>query len=153
MNYIVAIDGSAESERALEHALELADAIGESASVTVVHSVNPEVHGAEGIPEDADVTDADGLLVVEGVEDAEERAMELLERMETFAAERDHEIATELLYGDPATSIPEFAAAGEFDGLFVGHRGLDERYEELLGSTAKGLVETVPIPVTIVSGR
>jgi nucleotide-binding universal stress UspA family protein len=151
MNYVVAVDGSTESERALEHALKLASAIGASASITVVHSVDPEVHGEDGIPADADVTDADRLLVQEGVGDAEERAMEVLEDAATFAAEHGHEVETELLYGDPSESIPEFLAAEEFDGLFVGHRGLGERYEELLGSTAKGLVETTRIPVTIVS--
>jgi nucleotide-binding universal stress UspA family protein len=151
MNYLVAIDGSTESQSALEHALALAEAIGEAAAVTVVHSVDPEVHGEEGVPADADVTDADHLLVREGVGDAEERAMEVLDDAAAFAAERDHDVETELLYGDPSESIPEFVAAGEFDGLFVGHRGLGERYEELLGSTAKGLVETTTIPVTIVS--
>ena len=151
MNYLVAIDGSTESEIALEHALELAAAIGDTASVTVVHSVDPEVHGEEGVPADADVTDTDGLIVVESVEDAEERAMELLDDAVAFAAERGHDVETELLYGDPAEAIGSFAESSEFDGLFVGHRGLDERYEELLGSTAKRLIERATVPVTVVS--
>jgi nucleotide-binding universal stress UspA family protein len=151
MNYLVAVDGSSESESALEHALELAGAMETPASVTVVHSVDPEVESEAGVPADADVTDADRLLVIEGPEDAEDRGQKLLDRAVEFAADRGHEVDAELLYGDPAESIAEFAEAGEFDGLFVGHRGLNERMERLLGSTAKRLVEQSPVPVTVVS--
>lgn len=151
MRFIVAVDGSDQSERALDHALDLAASMRDSAGVTVVHSVDPDVYAGDGLAESASVAQTDQHLVVESVEDAERRGMEVLEDAEAVATERDVTVETELLYGDPVDTLPEFASAGEFDGLFVGHRGLDERYERVLGSTAKQLVERMPIPVTVVS--
>jgi len=40
LRFVVAVDGSAESEHALEHAARLAD---DSGAVTLVHVVNPDV--------------------------------------------------------------------------------------------------------------
>ena len=51
---------------------------------------------------------------------------------------------------DPATVVPDYAAAESFDGLFVGHRGLSERYENLVGSVAKAILERSSVPVTVV---
>nr|WP_128475927.1 universal stress protein [Halorussus pelagicus] len=75
------------------------------------------------------------------------------------------EVETGLLYGEPVEVITEFAEGRDSssgrarsddadiegdDAIFVGHRGLSERYEGLVGSTAKEIVGRATVPVTVV---
>ncbi|MFB6087791.1 MAG: universal stress protein [Haloarculaceae archaeon] len=147
MKFVVAVDGSPESERALDHAVEMATAAG--ASLTVAYSVDPDVYDTGGTEPITDVADAERRLVMESVEDAEERGAEILA---DASAQVPDSVAcdTELLYGDPVETVPEFAATEGYDGVFVGHRGLTEAQERVLGSVAKGIVERATVPVTVV---
>lgn len=148
MQFLVATDGSDVSQNALTTAFDVAEAMG--AEVTVVHAVDPSVHDEGGADPITTLGDADDRLVVESVDDAEARGFDLLEEAAELAAERGHQVETELLYGDPAREIVEFAADGGFDAVFVGHRGLSERTERMLGSVAKTVVERSDVPVTVV---
>ena len=146
MRVLVAVDGSDAAKNALEHAIDVADAM--DATITVVHAVDPNVYEYGGTDPVVSLADADRRLVVEKIEDAEERAMTLLEEFDASADELGTSVETELLYGDPVEAITDYA--DEFDALFVGHRGRSERTEQLLGSVAKAIVERVTIPVTVV---
>jgi nucleotide-binding universal stress UspA family protein len=152
MRFAVAIDGSAESDRALDHAVAMATAAG--AALTAVHSVDPDVYDTGGAEPPADRTGYDDRLVVESVDDAERRGERLLddavERSNERAGETGIDVDAELLYGDPVRTIPDFATAEGYDGVFVGHRGLSEAHERVLGSVAKGIVERSALPVTVV---
>jgi nucleotide-binding universal stress UspA family protein len=152
MNFLVAVDGSDASDAAVDHVAELAERL--DARVTVVHAVDPSVV-VEGGDEPVSYTEADDMIVQEPVEDAEARAQAVLDAAAERLREADVDVETVLLYGDPIEAIPDYAGAGEdgetpFDGLFVGHRGLSERYESMVGSVAKALVEHSPVPVTVV---
>jgi nucleotide-binding universal stress UspA family protein len=142
MRLLVAVDGSEQSDGALAHAAHLAEATG--GSLTLVHAVDPAVQEVTG----ADPHDGD-RLVVEDETAAETRAERILD--DAAASVAGVAVTTELLHGDPREVIPEFAAAERFDGIVVGHRGLSERRERVLGSVAKSLVERSPVPVTVVS--
>ncbi|SEK26349.1 universal stress protein [Haloferax larsenii] len=148
MNFIVAVDGSESSERALDHALTIVEPLG--AHVTVVHSVEPHVLVEGGEEPVSGAAEAGDRIFAESLEDAEVRAEEVLEAAAERARDAGVEATTELLYGDPVESIPEYAKGAAADGIFVGHRGLDERYEGLVGSVAKELVERATCPVTVV---
>jgi nucleotide-binding universal stress UspA family protein len=150
MNFIVAVDGSEQSEKALEHAVSIAAAAG--ADVTVVHAVDPAVYSEGGDEPVSDIPDAEDRLILESEEDAEERGLQVLDDMVTLAAGLGADVETVLLHGDPSVAIPEFLETADADGVFVGHRGLSERYERILGSVAKSLLESSPVPVTIVEG-
>jgi nucleotide-binding universal stress UspA family protein len=142
MRLLVAVDGSEQSDSALAHAERLAEATG--GSLTAVHAVDP------GVREVADVDPtAEGRFVVEDEGDTEDRARRILDEAET-SVERAP-VTTELLHGDPREVVPEFAASEGYDGIVVGHRGLSERGERVLGSVAKSLVEHSRVPVTVVS--
>jgi nucleotide-binding universal stress UspA family protein len=142
MNYLVAIDGSDASETALDHACTLAERTG--GTVTLVHAVNPSVYSDTRAPEEEE-------RLVQNVEQAEERGEELLAAAREHAEDRGVSVAgSQLLYGEPTAAIPEFATDGDFDGIVVGHRGLSDRYERVLGSVAKGLIGGTTIPVTVV---
>jgi nucleotide-binding universal stress UspA family protein len=148
MRYVVAVDGSEDGDRALERAVELADAVG--GSLTVVHAVDPDVYTDSSPGPVLSRSEAERGLVVEAVADAEERAQRIVEEAAGRAAEAGVPVETELLYGDPREAVPRFAEEEGYDGVFVGHRGLSDREEELLGSVAKGIVERATVPVTVV---
>lgn len=147
MYLIVGIDGSEASDRALEHALEIATAT--DGRVTAVHAVDPQVYEQrEGSGPITNRSDAEQRIVLETIEEAEARGEELLGEA---VADVEPDVDTELLYGDPVQAISEYVEeSGDVDGIVVGHRRLAEEYERLLGSVAKGLVERAPVPVTVV---
>ncbi|MFB6122593.1 MAG: universal stress protein [Haloferacaceae archaeon] len=148
MKFLVAVDGSRQSEQTIEYAADLAEATG--ASVTLVYAVDPEVYSEGGSEPISSLSDADQRLVIEDIADTERRAEDVLERGARVAEDCGVEVDTETIYGDPVVSIPSFAADEEYDNLFVGHRGRSERTERLIGSVAKGIVERSSIPVTVV---
>jgi nucleotide-binding universal stress UspA family protein len=147
MRFLVAVDGSASSDDALAYTLDLAGRVG--AAVTVVTAVEPAVV-VEGGDREVSYTEADDRIVQESYEEAEDRASEYLEEAAERAAEAGIEVETELLDGDPVEAIPAYAEEAAVDALFVGHRGLSDRVESMVGSVAKGLVERSPVPVTVV---
>lgn len=148
MKFLVAVDGSDEADRALAHATDVADGMG--ASLTVVYSVDPAAHDVGGSDPIATATDADERLIVESVEDAEDRGLDVLDDAADLAEDLGHDVETELLYGDPVRAITEYAQEERFDAIFVGHRGRTERADLMLGSVAKAVVERSNIPVTVV---
>lgn len=148
MKFLVAVDGSTESNRALDHAVTVASAA--DGHLTVVHSVDPDVYDTGGSEPITDLSDVDRRLVIESVADAEDRGGRLLEEARERASEQGVSVDSELLYGNPVATIPEFAASEGYDGVVVGHRGLSEAHERMLGSVAKGIVERSSVPVTVV---
>lgn len=148
MTLIVAVDGSEQARRALERAIAIADATG--TDLEIVHAVDPAVYDEGGGDPAGDRGDVEDRLLIEDVEDAEERGEEILEEAAAIAAEAGIDAGTELLYGDPPNAISEYAESTGAEAVFVGHRGLSERAERLLGSVAKDLVELAPVPVTVV---
>lgn len=150
MKFAVAVDGSPESDRALDHALDLASAMSAPPSVVAVYAVDPDVYESGGTGPITDLSDAERGLIVEGIESAEERGEDVLADAAAAATERGLTVETDLLYGDPGVRLPEYLETEGFDALFVGHRSRSERAERALGSVAKSLVERAPVPVTVV---
>lgn len=148
MQFLVAVDGSEESENALAYAADIADAM--DGSITVVHAVDPTVHDEGGSEPTVSLWDADQRLVLESIEDAEQRGLDLLEDVSAFADELGHDVEIELLYGNPVVEITDLAEDEGFDTIYVGHRGRSERAGLMLGSVAKSLVERATVPVTVV---
>jgi len=146
MRLLVAVDGTPDSDRALDHGQELARAA--DAELVLVHAVEPKVQETVGEPVSGP-GDVGDRLVVESTDDAEERGTEVL----AAAANRvddDIGVETELLYGPPAEAVTEFAETAGADGILVGHRNLSEEQERLVGSVAKRLIERSTVPVTVV---
>lgn len=148
MRCLVAVDGSSESETALAFATDIADAT--DGAITVVHAVDPTVYEEGGTEPISSLSDADQRLIIESVEEAEQRGLDLLDEAAAFADELGHSVETELLYGDPVAEISGYAESQEFDIIFVGHHGLSQQTERVLGSIAKSLVERATVPVTVV---
>lgn len=148
MKFIVAVDGSKEGEAALAYATDVADAV--NGSITVVYAVDPDIYEEGGSEPVQGIADAEDRLIIQSVEDAEDRGFDILDDSASFAAELGHSVETELLYGDPVREITDLAEDGGYDGIIIGHRGRSERMERALGSVAKGVVERATVPVTVV---
>lgn len=147
MHFIIAIDGSAASDRALEYAGAMVDHDRDSA--TLVHVVDPDVYAETASEPLGDVTDAQDMIV-SSVREAEDRGARFLEEAHDDAVDVGLDATTELLYGNPASEVASYAADVEADGVFVGTTGKSERAERVLGSVAKNLVERAECPVTVV---
>ncbi len=60
------------------------------------------------------------------------------------------DVETQLLTGRPADAITEFATEIDADAIYVGHRGLSEEREQVVGSVAKSVVDKATVPVTVI---
>ena len=148
MKYLVAVDGSESSVDALRYAVEQATATG--AEIVAVSVVVPEQFFTGGDDPPTSYAEAADELVAEDVADAEERAQKTLDEVAEIGDEEGVEVDTGLLYGEPVEVITEFAEDNDLDAIFVGHRGLSDEYEGLVGSTAKEIVGRATVPVTVV---
>ena len=146
MKFLVAVDGSNEAGNALEYASDIAAAGG--GSITVVHAVDPAVYNEGGSEPITTLSEAERRLILENIEDAEQRGVDVLD--DALDLVEGIDVEGEFLYGDPVTEIVDFAEAEGFDGIYVGHRGRTGRAELLLGSVAKAIVERATVPVTVV---
>jgi nucleotide-binding universal stress UspA family protein len=147
MKFVVALDGSEPARRALEHAIALTRATG--GSLVVVNSVVQDVAVAGEDPM-ASLSDAEERIVAEGPDRAEERGQRVVDDAVERAREAGVDVTGELVFGDPVETVPDFAAEAGADGIVVGHRGLSERAESLVGSVARGITEASSLPVTVV---
>lgn len=148
MNLLVGLDHSSEAERALEYALDMAEAM--DGSITAVHVVDPtvlEIFESEPI---TTLSDAADRLIIENIEDAEDRGNDLLDSAVELASERSIELEPVMLYGDPIYLLTEYGDEEDIDTIVVGHTGMSPRVEHLVGSVAKGVVEWATVPVIVV---
>ena len=139
MHILVAVDQSEESQNALSTAIEVQETAG--GTVTAVHVVGSSTEQT-GTTEDS-------------TEDAD-RGEEILEEAKAKASELNEAIETELLVGDPVEAILKYAEENGIDVIYVGHRGLASKGQEVpddqrgsLGSVSKGLIERTQSPVSV----
>ncbi|WP_440763743.1 universal stress protein [Natronorubrum sp. DTA7] len=137
MALLVALDESEPGWAALEYALE------EHAddAIVVAHVADPNRSGY-------------GEFAHLGTEAMRERmreaASDLFDAARTRAADQGCEITTELLTGQPAPMIVEYATDHDVDRIVVGSHGRSGFSRVLLGSVAERIARRAPVPVTIV---
>lgn len=148
MHFLIAIDGSEQSEVALEYAISLTNPATDT--LTVATAVNPDVYSEGGIEPITKLSEAEQRLIVENIETAEKRAEETLSRVSDRISGTEITFDTITLYGNPVRELTDYADENTVDGIFVGHRGLSDRVERVVGSVAKGVVERARVPVTVV---
>lgn len=147
MKLLVAIDGSDASDRALAAAVEIATAT--DGSITLIHAIEPGIHDTGG-GEPVTATERRDRLIINSLDSAEEHGQSVLDEAIAVANEAGVEVSGELRYGRPAQTITDFAAEGDFEAIYIGHRGLSERSIEFLGSVARDVVERASVPVMVV---
>ncbi|MHB0867412.1 MAG: universal stress protein [Thermoleophilia bacterium] len=130
---ILATDGSAHSEAALQRALYFADTYGKSLTALAVVDMLPEYY--------ADATDL--------MDKRDREGLAVLARVKQTAADAGVEISTELLHGDPAEEITAYARKDGTGMIFVGSRGRSGLKKMLLGSVAEKIIGLADGPVFV----
>lgn len=155
---LVGVDGSKNSEKTLDYALEIADKFSASILILNVFQPPPELgyqqnmfsqFSASGSPQDTigDQSNLSAFIkdlrkVHEAIlSKAAERAIKLKPMLK---------IATELKEGNTPSQIVETAANGGFDLIVVGHMGESGIKEFLIGSTSERVVHQARCAVLIV---
>ncbi|WP_017344554.1 universal stress protein [Halorubrum sp. T3] len=139
MSYLVATDGSTESDEAVRYAARQAVAFYETLEIAHVLTPDSEL--------------VDGTIVLPGEEAAVEAGQGVLESARSIAEEAVDEpidVETQLLTGRPADALTEYANEEPVDAIYVGHRGLSEEREQVVGSVAKSVVDKADVPVTVI---
>jgi nucleotide-binding universal stress UspA family protein len=141
MQYLVAVDGSVESDQAVTYAA--AHAIEFGATLEIVHVLEPETELI------------DGEIVLPGGDRATDIGEQVLNRarqqaVEAVADDGDLDTDTKLLTGRPPDAIADYADRADVDAIYLGHRGLSEEREQVVGSVAKSVVDKATVPVTII---
>jgi nucleotide-binding universal stress UspA family protein len=133
---LVAIDGSEPSDRAFTKALELAEVTNAHLTALAIEGPLPAYAATVGEVEE-----------VKREKDIFFNALAIRARGQAELA--GIELEVELRAGHAAEVISDFAAAGGYDLVVLGHRGHFLR-DHLLGSTADRVAEHAPCPVMIV---
>lgn len=142
MRYLVAVDGSVESDQAVQYAATHAAGLG--ATLEIVHVLEPETELI------------DGEIVLPGGDRATDIGEQVLNRARQQAVEAvtdsdvDLDADTKLLTGRPSDAIADYADQVDVDAIYLGHRGLSEEREQVVGSVAKSVVDKATVPVTII---
>lgn len=137
MALLVALDESEPGWAALEYALREHS----EDDIVVVHVADPSRSG---------YGEAAHLGPVAMDERSRAHASALFEAARERAADRGCEITTELLTGQPAATVVEYAAEHDVDRIVVGSHGRSGFSRVLLGSVAERIARRASVPVTIV---
>jgi len=140
MSYLVATDGSTESE---SHPVRRA------AGGRVLRDAGdrPRVNARLGAHR-WDAHPPGEEAAVEAGEDILSNARRLAD--DEAVGDESIDIETQLLTGRPADAITGYAREQPVDAIYVGHRGLSEEREQVVGSVAKSVVDKANVPVTVI---
>jgi len=143
---LVAVDGSENSDRALDFAIDFAEKC--NATLTVMNVT--ESSAVAAVPVDIGAYPGNSMVVV--ARDLQKYHESILEKAVAHAkALKPNLTVTSLLKeGNPASEIAAASKDGAFDVVVVGHRGGGKVKEMLLGSISEKVVHTVPCTVIIV---
>ncbi len=139
MEFVVSVDQSDVSTAAVHEAATRAEEVG--AALTLVHSVQRDIVPGR--------SESDGL-VRESLAEAEDRAWHILNSHKVELSDYDIPISTEMVYGSGVDAVVEYLESNRPEAVYIGHRDLPSRQEQLEGSFAKRLIGKSPVPVTVV---
>lgn len=137
---LIATDGSPRTRKAVEQGIELAKSV--DAKLYAVSVVDTSAFAS--IPAGAAWGKMYDLLHEEG-----EKAARTVEEM---AKKNGVNVRSEVLVGQPATEIINFAEENDVDLILIGTLGKTGLERFLLGSVAEKVIRTSPVSVMVVRG-
>ena len=145
-NVLVAVDGSENSDRALDFALDLAEKYG--AAVTAINISESPAMGA--VPLEPTTISGESMVIF--AKDLRKFHEEILNKAVVHAkmVKPNVVVFSKLREGDPALEIVAEAKEAGFDVVVVGHRGLGRVREIFLGNISEKVAHLAPCPVIIV---
>jgi nucleotide-binding universal stress UspA family protein len=135
---LVAFDGSEQSYKAFDFALDMSRLCPGAAPEIIVISVAQP-------PEPIDIVEMDAVI-----DSATQHYEDLFKGLEIDAKERNIEIKTEVIVGHPADQIVRYAKEKNSDMIVIGQKGKSKIENWLLGSVSKRVATYAPCTVTIV---
>jgi nucleotide-binding universal stress UspA family protein len=147
-NILVAVDGSATSDKALDFAVALSEKFGATLKVlNVSEALTVGVVSIEQAP-----SLGAGVNLPVNTKDFRQIHEQILSKSLDRAKMNNPEgaISSVLREGDPALEIVSVAKEGGFDVVVVGHVGMGKVSELILGGVAEKVVHLAPCPVVIV---
>ncbi|RBI62091.1 universal stress protein [halophilic archaeon] len=132
---LVPVDESAGATTALEHAREIAERFGSTVHVLNVANTNRDSVTVVG----TDVVDA-----------LEHEGEGVVEEVATDLRDAGIDCRTEVLQGDPAATIADYAESQNFDLVVMPTHGRSGLSRYLLGSVTEKVVRLSPVPVLTV---
>jgi nucleotide-binding universal stress UspA family protein len=144
---LVAVDGSENSERALDFALDFAEKFG--AALTIINVTESSAMAA--VPTSMAPFAGDGSMI-RVARDLQRYHEDLLKKtlQRAKAAKPTLQISTLLREGNAASEIVAVAKEGSFDAVVVGHRGVSKMREIFLGSISEKVVHSLACTVIVV---
>lgn len=134
---LVPIDGSPNSIRGLEKAIEFAK--NDNSSITILHIATlPPVHVIGHSKDKVKISLA-------------KKAQKFLQDAEDRCTNQNIQFTTRIIYGyDPAYDIEQFTKKYKHDMIVIGAKGKSTLKRLLLGSVSSYLIQTSKIPVTVI---
>ena len=145
-NILVAVDGSENSDRALDFALELAEKFGSALAVINVS----ELLAMGVIPQESTNYSFENMSILS--KDLRKIHEEIIIKAVSHAnvVKPDLVVSTILRDGDPVTEIVNMAKDSAFDTIVIGHKGSSMARERVLGSISEKVAHLAQCPVVIV---
>lgn len=137
MKVLIPIDGSAQSDRAVEHVATVLDPE-EVVLLNVIDPVEAGYSAAATMPGYSE----------EWYENRKEEAKSLFEEATDVLEDREIETVTDV--GRPSRTIISYVEDNDVDQVVMGSHGRSGMTRILLGSVAESVVRRSPVPVTIV---
>lgn len=134
---LVPTDGSEPADRAVEHALTLADRYG--AGIHALYCVETHRYGEPALSSTELVLD-----------DLEDRGAAMLEAVGDRAVDADVECRRTVCHGRPWEEVREKAAELDADLIVIGYQGRSHTRTDRIGSVAERIVRTADRPVLTV---
>ncbi len=136
--YLVAVDGSECSMRAVAHAAKMAA----NSPGSKIHLVNVQypLHGS--------VTAFVNAAQIKEMH--QEEGMKALNPARKALDDQKADYEYHLFVGDPAEVISRFAKEQGCDEIIIGTRGLSNLSSILVGSVATKIIHLSPVPVTLI---
>ncbi|MCE9617007.1 MAG: universal stress protein [Nitrosarchaeum sp.] len=134
---LVPIDGSSNSIRGLEKAIEFAR--NSNSSITLLHIATlPPVHVVGHAKDKVKISLA-------------KKAQKFIQDAEDRCTNQNISFTTKIIYGyDPAYDIEQFTKKYKHDMIVIGAKGKSALKRLFLGSVSNYLVQTLKTPVTVV---
>lgn len=135
---LIAFDGSRQSYKAFDFALEISRfCTGASPEIAVLSVAQP--------PEPIDIVEMDAII-----DGATQHYEGLFKGLRDKAKTYNIEIKTEIVVGHPADQIIKYAVEKKNEMIVVGQRGKSKIANWLMGSVSKRVATYAPCTVTIV---
>lgn len=142
MNIIVPLDSSEQSDKALDFALDFAQA--QKAKVWIVHIADERL-----------LQELDRVLSSPNIKDiistyAEEASREIFEQASKKAKNKNVEFETYAATGNPAEEIMALAKEIHAEHVVIGNTGVGKTMQFPFGSVADKVVRNAPCSITVV---